>query len=194
MAASTRHSTADRDSGFTLAEVLMALALTVTLATGIATLFAVAVRTSALARHETTMTMAAVQRMEQLRALTWGFDSVGAGGRYSDTTTDLSVEPPGSGGGGLQPSPPGSLDRDVAGYVDYLDRAGRWVAGGSAPPPAALYVRRWQIRPAGTADTLIIDVVVTTAAHARALAAGGVARRPVWPVAAITTVKTRRPG
>lgn len=194
MSVSTRASLRASDFGFTLAEVLMALALTVTLATGIATLFAVAVKTSTLARHETTMTMMAVQKMEQLRALTWGFDSAGAGGLYSDTTTDLSVEPHGSGGGGLQNSPPGSLDRDVAGYVDYLDSAGRWIAGGSTAPPAAAYVRRWQIRAAGIADTLIIDVIVTTAAHARALGAGGVARRPVWPMAAVTAIKTRRPG
>ena len=194
MSVSTRASIHGDDFGFTLAEVLMALALTVTLATGIATLFAVAVKTSALARYETTMTMMAVQKMEQLRALTWGFDSVGAGGLYSDTTTDLSVEPHGPSGAGLQLSPPGSLDRDVAGYVDYLDNAGRWIAGGSTPPPAAVYVRRWRIRAAGIADTLIIDVMVTTAAHARAMSAGGVVRRPVWPVAAVTAFKTRRPG
>jgi prepilin-type N-terminal cleavage/methylation domain-containing protein len=121
------------ESGFSLVEVLVAVGL---LATALATLgqtFGIAVAGNASARHGTFAAVLAQQKIEQLRT---------------------------AAAGGLAPSPPGSLAGDVAGYVDFIDRFGATLGGGTAPP-GTVYVRRWSIEPlAERANTIVLQVVV----------------------------------
>ena len=163
--------------GFTLVEVLIAMMLVAVMAASTATLFAVAVDASRRARGETSATVLAIQKIEQLRALTWG---VGPAGPVTDFTSDLSREPSGQGGAGLGSSPAGTLAANVAGYVDYLDEAGRWVGTGAVPPPRAVWTRRWSVRAMpSSVDTVIVQVRVI-----------GAGRRPTD--AYLVSVKTRK--
>jgi prepilin-type N-terminal cleavage/methylation domain-containing protein len=181
------------DRGFTLVEVLVAVSVAVIAIAGIAQLPLIAAAATRSARMQSTATALAAQKLEQLRALTWTFDA--ADQPVSDTTTDLSANPPAAWGSGLGPSPPGTLDRDVAGYVDYLDATGRWAGAGSSAPPRATYARRWSVAPlpgdasAGTNDSLVLQVLVTKAARPPA----GVSGRPRRPEdVVLTTVLTRK--
>jgi prepilin-type N-terminal cleavage/methylation domain-containing protein len=148
--------------GFTLIEVLFSAALLTVAALGIAQLTMLATRTTEAARARTATTMLAAQKMEQLRSLAWSRDP--GGGLLSDTTTDLSRDPPASSGRGLSISPSGTLDRNVDGYADYLDDSGRWISGGPSPPAGALYVRRWAVWPlaADPQHSRVLVVFVTT--------------------------------
>jgi prepilin-type N-terminal cleavage/methylation domain-containing protein len=153
------------DAGFTLAEVLVALVVSAVTAAALAGLFVVAARAAALARLRSSMAVLAVQKMEQLRALTWSFDPWSTGVPVSDTTSDVSRDPVSAGGPGLQESPPDSLDRNTPGFVDFLDAGGRWVGAGATVPASAVFVRRWRVRPAaGDPETLVLQVIVTSAA------------------------------
>lgn len=140
--------------GFGLAEVVVCAGLLVAVAAGVAQLVAMAVRANDAARVRTVATILAAQRMEQLRGLPWG-----AG---SDRTTDLSTDPPTAAGRGLLPSPAGTLEADVAPYVDYLTAEGDWAGNGAAPPAAAVYTRRWSVQPldADPGHTLVLTVLV----------------------------------
>jgi prepilin-type N-terminal cleavage/methylation domain-containing protein len=182
--------TAARERGFTLLEVLIALLLVVVIASSVAALFLGVMLATDNARHETSATALASQKLEELRSLTWTF----AGGlAMSDTTTDLSTSPATSGGQGLNNSPPGTLAASTPGYVDYLDARGRWVGTGPALPSAALYIRRWSIDAlAADPDTLLIQVLVTTARRDLAAAAAGGMRRRRHGDALIATLRTRR--
>src|SRR5207249_603642 len=128
-------------------------------------LFVVSSEATRGARTQTWVSILADDKMEQLRALAWAYAADGS--PVTDTTTDLSADPPTSGGSGLTASPADSLDRNVAGCVDYVDAAGRWVGNASAPPPQAVYVRRWGIEPLSSSptDTLLLRVLVTTVAR-----------------------------
>jgi type II secretory pathway pseudopilin PulG len=171
-------------------EVLMATTvLTVGLA-ALAQLFAMSTRANFSAKITTSATVLAQQKMEQLRGLTWGFDLVGL--PLSDYTTNISVaqETP-TGGVGLTPSPPDSLDRNVEAYCDFLDRYGASLGGGETPPPDTAFVRRWSVAPLPShpTNTLILQVVVTRAGDRRAGPAAGT-RLP--DEARIITARTRK--
>lgn len=142
------------ERGFALVEVLVSAALLVAIAAGVAQVVAIAVRAAYADRVRTIATLLAAQKMEQLRSL-----------RLSDRWTDTSSDPPTDAGPGLAPSPPGTLDANVAFYADYLDGAGRWVGSGSPAPGEAVYVRRWAVRPcaADPDNTLILQVLVAAA-------------------------------
>jgi prepilin-type N-terminal cleavage/methylation domain-containing protein len=187
-------SSSSRDSGFTIVEVLVALLIIAVMAAGTAQLFAVSIRATHAARNQTSTTVLAAQKMEQLRSLTWGFDEAGSGLPVSDLTTTLAAEPPSGAGAGLNPSPPGTLDQNVAGYVDYLDPRGQWVGTGAAPPATAVYIRRWSIEPLPTNpnNTLVFQVLVTTVKRESEApgAAGG--RRRMADDALLVSVKTRK--
>jgi prepilin-type N-terminal cleavage/methylation domain-containing protein len=191
--------------GFSLIEVAMATSLMAILALGVAQLFAVGALANLRAKNQTSLSLLAVQKMEQLKALQWGFDQGpdALGLAMSDLATDLSqcrwtsspehcatmnaMIP--AAGNGLNPSPDGTLDANTAGYVDYLDRNGNWMGNGAVMPPAAHYARRWAIEPLPTNphNTLVLQVRVLTreAAGANAVAAriGGVT---------LVSVKTRK--
>ena len=177
-----------RRAGVALLEVLVALALLTGVIVSLAGLFGIAARSNREARCATRMSIAAAQKMEQLRGLSWAF---GEGGEdEADLSTDLSTWPESAGGNGLRPSPGGTLTSDVSGYADYLDDQGNWVGNGAAPPGAAVYTRRWSIEPLADSplDTLVLRVVVVLTAAARSRPPG--AGRDAAVV--LTTVRSRR--
>ena len=169
--------------GFTLLEVLVAMALLALAVAGVAGLAGVARQSATAARSHTMATLLAAQKMEQLLALTWRLDLAGSGLPESDTSTDLSYDPPQSGGAGLNASPAGTLQSDTAGYVDYMDAAGRWLGRGAPAPAAAAYVRRWSVQASPlNADARVIQVLVRPARRSSAGAD-----------IVLSSIKTRKP-
>ena len=141
----------DTQAGFTLIETMLAAGLLATLAVGVTQVFGVAMRANHLARARSLSAILAAEKMEQLRSLTWAHAP--GGERLSDTSTDLSSDPPSAGGPGLLPAPADALEADVAFYVDYFNAAGTSV--GSRPPAA--FVRRWSVAPlARDPDNLLL--------------------------------------
>lgn len=185
-----RHSA--RERGFSLVELLVAMALVSSLATGVTQLFVLVSRSTRDARSQTTATILAAQKMEQLRALTWG-DAQGLGPSLTDDTTDLGSDPPTSGGRGLLPAPAGSLSRSTAGYVDYLDGFGGWVGGGAAAPTTAVFIRRWSITSIDE-NTLIFQVLVTTVEHERRRTRASSGPLRLADDGWLVSVKTRKAG
>ena len=159
--------TASKDRGFTLVEVLVAILLLVTISAGVAQVLVLAASSGRSAREQSSTTMLAAAKMEQLRSLTWGFEpfvpDLPAVPR-SDGTTDLSSDPPEDDGPGLAASPAGTLSSNVPPYVDYLDRHGRYLGTGTTFPPGAMFVRRWAIQPLpdDPSRTLVLQVFVTS--------------------------------
>ena len=187
------------ERGFTLVETLISVAILSSVSLGVAQLFAVSAMANLTAKDKTSTSMLAMQKMEQLRGLTWGYantpgDALGV--PTQDTTTDLSVEPPLTGGPGLQPSPAGTLENNVANYVDFLDGAGMWLGTGAAPPAGTVYVRRWSVDPlpASPNDTLVLQVMATTLKQERLrLTAGAGGARGRLPADTwLASVKTRK--
>lgn len=183
-----------RMGGFSLAESLVGMAVSVTVLAGVLPVYFQAVRGALTSHDQSVAVTLASSRLEQLRGLEFRFEDGGAGPpvRFTDRTTDLAAPEPRTGGRGLAPAPPGCLLRDTSGYVDYLDAGGRWLAAGDTPPPGAHYARRWSVSPLPSSplDALVLQVLVTPVAQE--LAAGArldAARRPgdVW----LTLVRTR---
>jgi len=158
-------------AGFTLIEVIVALALLAVVSIGIVWLFTVAIDAGRIARDRTLAVVLATGKVEQLRSLEWRFelDASGLPTPRTDLTTNVSTEPMGPGGAGLAESPSGTLDRDMPPYVDYLDRRGRWVGSGASPPASAAYIRRWGVHrlPGDPARVLALEVLVTTVSRER---------------------------
>ena len=156
-------------AGFALLEVLITAGLVVAVAAGASHILAIAVRASHSTRVRTMTSMLAAEKIEQLRSLTWSHVTTSAPAisiSSSDFTTDLSNDPATDSGPGLLPSPPGTLEANVAGYVDYVDGAGRWVGAGGSPPSSVVYIRRWAVRPLASdpENILVFHVIVTTRA------------------------------
>ncbi len=189
--ASARLKSSER--GFSIIETMIAVGLLTTISLSVAQLFAVAASRNLDARAQTSTAILAVQKMEQLRGLTWGFDTTGLGLPASDTTTDLSTDPPSASGGGLNPSPLGTLDGNTPGYVDYIDVYGDWVGTGASPPPNTTFIRRWSVEPLPTNpnNTLILQVLVTPL-RTEAMGAGTGPRRRLPDDSWLVTVKTRK--
>ena len=145
--------------GFTLMEVLVAMSLILVAALGGMQLVSMAIEMMSQARRHSLATTLVSSRMEQLRALRFEFDPSGA--RITDTSADLTTDPPALGGPGLSSSGPLALDANVPGYVDYLDARGVHVGAGASPPAGAALVRRWAIEPADpSGDLLVLQVLV----------------------------------
>jgi hypothetical protein len=154
-------------SGFALLEVVTASALLATMAAGTCAVVAMAIHARQTARTRTIATMAASEKMEQLRSLSWTHITTSAPAismSWSDVTTDLSRDPATDDGSGLLSSPPGSLDSNIVGFVDYLDAGGRWVGRGASAPGAAVYIRRWAVQPLASDpdNVLVLQVVAGT--------------------------------
>lgn len=180
--------------GFSLVEVLVAMGILTTVSLGVAQLFAVSTRANLTAKGQTSTTILAEQKMEQLRGLTWGYDSSGQGLPVSDTSTNLAVFPVMASGSGLNPSPSDTLDQNRAGYVDFLDAHGAYVGTGTAVPAGASYIRRWSIEPLPTNpnNTLVLQVLVTPVTNEATRVAGPATRRRMAGDALLITVKTRK--
>jgi type II secretory pathway pseudopilin PulG len=184
---------AKSESGFTLLEVCIATGLLIAAVVSLAQMFALATRTNTMARKTTYATVLAEQKVEELRALTWGFDSSGV--PISDTTTNTSVVPEQPNGGvGLTPSPADALRQNTPGYVDFLDQFGNKLdAPAGQPPDGTIYIRRWSIEPLPTNpnNTLIIQVLATRFRNRGADNDAGKVRR-LPEEARVITVKTRK--
>ena len=160
-----------RTRGFSLIEVLIALALLCVAVLGVLQLVALAVSATNVARVQGLTVALASARLEQLRALTFDFDELGS--PATDVNTNLSSATPGPAGNGLTPG--GSLDSSVSGYVDHLDHVGQWVGNGARPPADAAYTRRWAIAPSTpAANVLVVEVAVFPVAGPAGGAAPGV--------------------
>jgi type II secretory pathway pseudopilin PulG len=189
--------TADRHAGagargFSLLEVLFATTMLIVGVAGLAQLFALSTRTNTGARATTFAAVLAQQKMEQLRSLTWGFDTAGL--PLSDNSTDITAatESP-TGGRGLAPSPAGTLGNNSDGYCDFLDGTGKSLGGGTNPPAGTVFIRRWSVEPLPTNpnNTLVLQVLVTRNRNrGTADSATGVTRLP--DEARIISVKTRK--
>jgi len=172
--------------GFSLLEVLVAMAILIVAVTALANLSGVSARANSSAKTATFTSVLAAEKLEQLRALTWGFDAAGAA--ISDTTTDVTVFPPTPlDGVGLTPSPAGVLTQNITGYCDFLDARGQSLGSGDVAPVTAIFVRRWSIDvlPSNPANTLVLQVLVT---RVRDGAPAGVRPDEVR----LITVKTRK--
>jgi prepilin-type N-terminal cleavage/methylation domain-containing protein len=180
--------------GFSLVEVLVAMGLLTAVSLGVAQLFALSTRNNLTAKGQTSTTAMAQEKMEQLRALTFGFDLAGQGLPVTDTTTNLAVSPPTHNGTGLNASPAEALERNTDGFVDFLDAQGQWVGTGSTPPASASYIRRWSITPLPTNpnNTVVIQVLVTPVASEAARVQSQFTRTRMSGDALLITVKTRK--
>jgi type II secretory pathway pseudopilin PulG len=151
------------EHGFSLLEAITAIGLMAGALVALGQMFAISVANNRSTRAVSYATVLAQQKMEQLRGLTWGFDTLGQ--PISDTTSDTAApaETP-TGGTGLSPSPAGTLTSSTDGWVDYVDQSGNALGGGTALPPGTVYIRRWAVEPlpSNPADTIIIQVFVTT--------------------------------
>jgi hypothetical protein len=187
------------DAGFSLAEVLIAMGVMTVTLVSLAQLFALSARANYSSKTTTFTVMLAQQKLEQLRGLTWGFDTVGL--PISDVTTNSSVMPQAAGcptsttagaGTGLSPSPAGTLSDNVSGWVDYLDINGCLLGGGATAPNRTIYIRRWSVEPLPTNpnNTLILQVLVTRRTDRGEADEGNVTRLP--EEARIMSIKTRK--
>jgi hypothetical protein len=160
------------DRGFTLLEVLVATTLLFVAVASLAGLSVMATHANTHAKTTTFAALLAARKIEELRALPWGFDA--SGNPRSDA--------------GLAISPADALDRDTTGYCDFLDAAGALLSGGASPPAQTVFVRRWSIQPlpSNPANALVFQVVV------RRLRSGTSGANVVFTdEAALATVRTR---
>jgi prepilin-type N-terminal cleavage/methylation domain-containing protein len=109
------------EAGFSLMEVVIAMGVMAVGLVALAQLFAISTSANHAAKTTTFATMLAQQKMEQLRGLMWGFDTLGL--PVSDVATNTSVVAQAAGcpapntagqGTGLSPSPSGTLAGNVA--------------------------------------------------------------------------------
>jgi len=179
------------ETGTTLVEVIIA---TLILAGGVLTmaqLFVASTASNVASKNNTFAAVLAEQKIEQLRALAWGFDIQGL--PISDFATDTSVDPETPNGGtGLTPSPMNTLQQNTQGYVDHVGPYGQIVGNDIVPPAGAVYTRRWSVEPLPTNpnNTLIIQVLVTPNRNRGQADQGSVGRLP--DEARVVTVKTRK--
>jgi prepilin-type N-terminal cleavage/methylation domain-containing protein len=168
--AQAKFNSLSNSRGFSLVEVLVSMGILTVVSLGVAQLFAVSAKSNHIARGQTSTTTMAEQKLEQLRSLTWGFDTEGQGLPVSDTTSNLSTDPATASGSGLNPSPSDSLQSNTTGYVDFLDSHGAFLSTGTTTPADAVFIRRWSIQPLPTNpnNTLILQVFVTPVANDRA--------------------------
>jgi type II secretory pathway pseudopilin PulG len=135
-----------RACGFTLLEVLVATTLLFAAVAALAGLSMMATHANTVAKTTTLAALLAAQKMEHLRALTWGYDALG------NPRSDA----------GLTASPADAISQNSAGYYEFLDASGRPLGEGASPPPQAAFVRRWSIQPlpSNPANALVLQVVV----------------------------------
>ena len=191
MALAKSNSFHNGESGFSLVEVMVATGLLATALISLAQLFVISTRSNIGSHNTTYASVLAEQKLEELRALAWGYDTQGL--PLSDITTDTSVFPETpTGGTGLSPSAASSLQANTTGYVDYVDSWGNKLGTGATPPAQAIYTRRWSITPLPTNpnNTLVIQVLVTRNRNRGSADEGAVMRLP--EEARMVTVKTRK--
>jgi len=179
-------------SGFSIIETLFATGILATAVVALAQMFTISVQNNKNARTGSYAVTLAQQKMEQLRGLTYGFDTIGLPLTDSTTDTTQPIETP-NGGTGLTPSPPGTLVSNVDGYVDYIDQFGNILGGGTQPRNGTVYIRRWSIDPLPTNpnSTIVIQVMVTRSRF-RGLADQTGSTERLKDEARIVSIKTRK--
>jgi prepilin-type N-terminal cleavage/methylation domain-containing protein len=157
--------------GFTLVEVVAAVLLLTVVGLSVSTALLAGRAAAVHGREQAIGRIAAQSRLATLARLAFyrSIDAAGAAVAVTDTTTDLAADPATSGGAGLQPSPAGSLWRDTAGYVDYLDATGRALGADAEARARAAYVRRWAVGRQGDAAGEVALFAVLVAPMATAL-------------------------
>lgn len=161
------------ESGFSLLETMVAMAILLVAAAGLLPLGLVAFSTSENQGHLSARAAEYAQdKLEQLMALSYG-----------DTTSDTRVFPaPETGGSGLTVGGNSNPAAPVANYVDYLDIDGTLIPSPSGAPPAGWYYQRvWQV----TLPQANLKQITVTATVARAV--GSWALRPRATVTALKT-------
>jgi prepilin-type N-terminal cleavage/methylation domain-containing protein len=124
-----------RSAGFSIIEVLVAMAIVIAGVASLAQLFVASAYVNRVANTTSVTVLLAEQKMEELLGET-----------------------------GLGPSPPGTLSTNTAGYVDYLDASGVSLGVMSATPPlGTAYICRWSIAPlpGSPAAAIVVQVLVT---------------------------------
>ena len=153
------------DGGFGLIEAVVSAGILIVIVSGLAHVAGLAFAATHAASRDTRAMLLAVEKLEQLQ-----------GAEY----------------GSLMPTASGTLDRNVTGAVDFLDRRGRSLGTGGSLPGGTVHVRRWAIRPLGStaSDLLILQVVVIPHRMALLVSPGLTAAEPgvVW----LTTLRGRR--
>jgi hypothetical protein len=149
---------ASSDAGFSVAEVAVAAGIFASALVAVADLVTRSVVVGLAARRTTYAALLAQQKVEELQALTYGYDANGV--PATDAASDTAQAPTSTAGGTGLTSSMASLDRDEAGFVDYIRGDGARAARRDA---GAVFSRRWSIvRPAGWPDDgLVIQVYVT---------------------------------
>ena len=179
-----------REGGFSLLEVLVASTIMAVALTTLAQLFVMSTNANMSAKSTTYAAVLAQQKMEQLRGLAWGFDTLGL--PVTDISTDITVIPEQAAGGtGLAPG--GSLGQNIRGYCDFVDKNGISLGTGTTPSVGTVYIRRWTIEPLPTNpnNTIVLQVLVTRLRNRGAAdTATGTGRLP--DEARVISVKTRK--
>jgi type II secretory pathway pseudopilin PulG len=178
------------EGGFSLLEMMVATGLMAGAVATLGQLFAIALANNVSSRSGSYAAVLAAQKMEQLRGLAWGFDTMGL--PLADFTSDTAaaIETP-TGGTGLSISPPGTLTSNTAGYVDYIDQFGRILGGGEMVRPSTVYTRRWSVQPLPSSpDGLVLQVLVMKKSSRAAADAGSMLRRR--DEARLVGVRTRK--
>ena len=111
-------------SGFTLVEVLVALALLVVVSVGVVR--CLPLRSTPAVPRAIAPLPSRSQRARSSSFARWSGASswipAGVLTPHTDTSSNLSLDSVGAGGPGLTESPAGTLDTNMPPYVDYLDR------------------------------------------------------------------------
>ena len=180
------------EGGYSLLEAVVATGIMAGALAALGQMFAISVVNNTSARTGSYAAVLAEQKMEQLRGLAWGFDTLGLPTTDSTTDTAAAVETS-TGGTGLSPSPGGTLTGSVAGYVDYVDQFGNILGGGETIPARAVYIRRWSVEPLPShpSHTIVLQVLVTRRSNRGLADAIGAALR-LPDEARLFSVKTRK--
>jgi type II secretory pathway pseudopilin PulG len=154
-----------KTQGFTVIEVVVAVAVLVTVLAGVAGVWSMTAASTRASRDQTLAMHLARDKLEQLSALTWAVQPIGGVDVLaSDETTNVSRQPATMDGGGTRASPADSLGVSRATYADYLDARGRWLDAALSAPAGARFVRRWWLARtgAGSSEMLLFQVMVAT--------------------------------
>jgi prepilin-type N-terminal cleavage/methylation domain-containing protein len=132
--ASRLHQLCGMSRGFSLVELLIAMAVLCSAGLAIAGLPILSLRTNEAARSTTTAAVLASQRLEQLQSTAWSE---------------------------LRPSPAAALEQNTTGWCDVLDDQGNVLGACGPPPTGAVFVRRWSLEMPSSAAAFVIQVAVT---------------------------------
>jgi len=179
------------EGGSSLVEAIVAVGLLAGALASLAQMLAMCIVTNRSARAGSDATVLAQQKIEQLRGLAWGIDASGAPVNDVSTDTALLVEMP-TGGTGLSLSPGNTLASSTNGWVDYVDRSGNVLGGGTHVLAGAAYVRRWLIEPlpSNPSEAIVIRVLVRPTSLRESDLPNSTTRRP--DEARIVSIRTRK--